>query len=741
LTGVTGYVWIDPGGTNNLSCGTQGSPCQTIAYGISRASPGQAVKVKEGTYSPNASFTMASGVHVVSDNSAGGDSQDTYDDPYSEYDTSSILTRTGRTVINGGITFPAGQPEDVTVDGITIDYTPGKSTMDIADGSPVIKNNIVRRNDSGVSLIEMSANNVVDDVPIIENNRFHSVADKAIGISSYTSPIIQDNEIWDTGDQGIGINRKGVAGGEVTILNNHIFNCGGAGIGSTGLVSNTTYQFKIVIQGNSIHDSGHNPLALRAGIRLKRCCTPGPSLEIVIGGSDPSLGNSIYNNGMAGIRLDGGNMGLNPVLIQNNTIYDNGKAGIRLIDVGSLYDPPGPGPVEITYASIIDNTISGQTQTGINIGGSTYADIMYNTIYNNYSGIAFQDGSRPSSGMVNIEDNKIFINTRAGITVRDAITGEVTIARNDILYNVRAGIGIINSCNLDINRNEIHDNYRAGIRTGGFVDNDYFANSNTECTAAGEPYPCCTGLATGTCNSSVGFIGPLPDPGVPEGAFLDVSQNKVYGNGTSGYGAGINIRHASGTVYNNLVYGNTKGGIRYGDYIEEIINNTVVNNGNDLFDGSGILYDSLDGYVDEWPPSGDGPAIPIRNNISVLNTRTGIKTGTTECLSGDYRDYNLLYGNNGTSDELPPFMQSYYPMQLCGCDPHDNEIFADPLFVDPDGVDNIAGNGDDDYRIQVTSPAVDSGDDTYGTDVSVPPGVGTTAIDMGAYGGPYGIDW
>ena len=84
-------------------------------------------------------------------------------------------------------------------------------------------------------------------------------------------------------------------------------------------------------------------------------------------------------------------------------------------------------------------------------------------------------------------------------------------------------------------------------------------------------------------------------------------------------------------------------------------------------------------------------------------------------------------------------------MQLCGCWPNDNEIFADPLFVDPDGVDNIAGNGDDDYRIQVTSPAADAGDEYYpldypNNDVS-PFSVGTTAIDIGAYGGPLGIDW
>jgi hypothetical protein len=64
-------------------------------------------------------------------------------------------------------------------------------------------------------------------------------------------------------------------------------------------------------------------------------------------------------------------------------------------------------------------------------------------------------------------------------------------------------------------------------------------------------------------------------------------------------------------------------------------------------------------------------------------------------------------------------------------DGSNNEI-ANPLFVD---------RGNDDYRLQGTSPAVDAGDTSYGNDVSIPPGVGTLTIDMGAYGGPYGINW
>ena len=66
------------------------------------------------------------------------------------------------------------------------------------------------------------------------------------------------------------------------------------------------------------------------------------------------------------------------------------------------------------------------------------------------------------------------------------------------------------------------------------------------------------------------------------------------------------------------------------------------------------------------------------------------------------------------------------------CNENTGEIFVAPQFVD-------ASN--DDYRLLGTSPAVDSGDPTFPDDVSIPPGVGLLDVDMGAYGGQYGINW
>ena len=67
-----------------------------------------------------------------------------------------------------------------------------------------------------------------------------------------------------------------------------------------------------------------------------------------------------------------------------------------------------------------------------------------------------------------------------------------------------------------------------------------------------------------------------------------------------------------------------------------------------------------------------------------------------------------------------------------------NNIVADPLFVNR-GVDYHLQSTADGYP--QNSPAIDVGDTTYGNDVSLPPGEGTSTIDMGAYGGPDGINW
>jgi parallel beta-helix repeat protein len=529
------------------------------------------------------------------------------------------------------------------------------------------------------------------------------------GTSQSVTTTISNCNIHDIFD-GVGIRLDGTV--SCTIQDNTIYDCAEAGIGSSGTLSSGS---SVTIEGNTIGalSPNHNQ---EAGIFIMGS----GSVTVVIGSTGAS--NFIHFNGESGIRLDT----ITDLTIDNNTIRNNTKAGILLIDVGTS----GVG----NEAIVKNSTIQSNSKAGINIGGESYLIVgTNNIIFNNSTGgIAFNmgdvvlDPGAPSSGPVTVTGNDhINGNTFGGIGVIDAIstTNTVRITENTIYSNFRGGIGIQNDCKLEITKNTIRNNVRGGIKTGD------------------------------------DSIDPGGFSGTPGSANLTIKQNKVYGNGASGIGGGIDVRHAGGSIYNNLVYENHRGGIRFGDWIDEIVNNTVADNGNDNGTpadtddnvGGGIIYDDISaGDPVNAQPAGNPPApIPIRNNICTHNYRAGIRACFTNTEGSEERDYNLVYSNNATGatdcgwpDSL---VMSCVNQNLGGCggiwdlpDPPKvlmdgpNNKAADPLFENRTA---------DDYRIQSDSPAVDAGDIAYGTDVSIPPGVGAPTIDMGAFGGPDGIDW
>ena len=416
------------------------------------------------------------------------------------------------------------------------------------------------------------------------------------------------------------------------------------------------------------------------------------------------------NNSGPGIKIDGSTATTAPT-IDYCQIYSNSQEGIYIIDGGSSSED-----LVIQYNAIHDHT----SKAGINIGGDSYVTIgPENDIYDNYSGIAFDTGD-PSSKPITILANHIHSKTygqNEGIVVEDAVTNAetITITENEIDDHVYGGIQILNSCKLEITKNDIHENLRGGIHTG---------------TQAADP-----GGFSGTAGSAV----------------LTIRENKVWGNGQTSYGGGIDVRHADGTIYNNLVYRNRRGGIRFGDWIDEIINNTVAYNGNATDDmGGGIIYDDIsEGDAVNAKPAGDPPAVlEIKNNICAYNQKAGIRACFANTLGSEERDYNLVYFNNGETDNCGGsgnFRMSCLNKQFGECGGIWND--SPPPYVILDGPYNIVAYPDfedkdnDDYRLKSTSPGVDAGDTSYGTDKSIPPGVGTAKIDMGAYGGPYGIDW
>jgi hypothetical protein len=73
----------------------------------------------------------------------------------------------------------------------------------------------------------------------------------------------------------------------------------------------------------------------------------------------------------------------------------------------------------------------------------------------------------------------------------------------------------------------------------------------------------------------------------------------------------------------------------------------------------------------------------------------------------------------------------------CGTNDGHN-IDADPCFEDADGPDNTPGTADDNLRLQLTSPAIDAGNNAVvpsgvTTDRDGNPRIVNGVVDMGAY--------
>jgi parallel beta-helix repeat protein len=746
-----GLLTVNPAMAANITVCPSGCDYTAIQAGIDMASSGDTVlvgtpgRVVAETYSGN--FAMKSGVDVKSE---GDDSNTTYT---GSGHTTTAMVRAILTVIHGDgsdsvVRFSDNMTADVALDGFIIENVTAADTYLIRiSGSPTIKNNIIRNNTgsghSGGIGIESFVSEPAD--PLIENNLIHDVNGPGIGNGENSNATIINNEIWDcNGDEGPGIGLWGYA--YPNIENNVIFENARAGIGANnpGLEAKGGTLTIPVIKGNIISNNGDD---MRAGIHLERAGGDTGTINVTIGDNETALpggfSNEIAHIGFwrTGIRLDDltnvtiennyvhnhflGGISLGGVTnatirnnetsynragiqfdsncinatVESNQIHDNSMAGIRnglsimhssggvgrliVRNNNNIYSNSGAGISIINAAStntIQGNTIHNNIQGGIFIDRASAVTVEGNQIYSNGYGGIYDEGSDTLS----VNGTDIYDNHYGGIQIKYN-TGTGSITHNTISQNHRGGIGIKTPCTFEISENQINNNLRGGIHTG-------------DQSADGGGYT-----------------------GAPGSAVLTIKKNKVYSNGQSGYGGGIDVRHAGGTIYNNLVYGNQRSGIRFGDNITEIVNNTVVSNGtNATLPGAGIVYDDLAGDVNAEPGGYATTDIPIKNNICTNNVKAGIRINIDP--SGDCpanRDYNLLCQNNGMTDTTcpapPPYFCEY--RQLYMCPANANEIIDDPLFTDP---------GNDDYTLQGGSPGSGSGE---------------SGVDMGAYGGSDPMTW
>jgi hypothetical protein len=191
---------------------------------------------------------------------------------------------------------------------------------------------------------------------------------------------------------------------------------------------------------------------------------------------------------------------------------------------------------------------------------------------------------------------------------------------------------------------------------------------------------------------------------------VDVIGNVVSDCGESDLDHGIYITQRGGLVANNISYRNTGFGIQCWHACDEIVvvNNLVFDN-----DEGGIV---IGGEIDE--DTGEGAVTDhsmVANNIAVDNGREGIREGG-ESGSNNRFVNNLLWDNQvdkiliRTGEEIDTMVE-------------------DPRFV------SFQPDGSGDYRLEPTSPAVDSGTYDMAPPVAIDglPRPQSGGVDLGPY--------
>ena len=187
------------------------------------------------------------------------------------------------------------------------------------------------------------------------------------------------------------------------------------------------------------------------------------------------------------------------------------------------------------------------------------------------------------------------------------------------------------------------------------------------------------------------------------------SLNKCIFTGNSGYnyGGGMhNTSESNPTLNNCVLIGNSAdndgGGLSNNNSNPTLINCTFT--ANSAPNGNAIACNSRD-----------------RRLMSVINL--------FNCILWDG-------GNEIWNNDSSTFLFSYSNIQ--GGWRGEGNIDAEPLFIDPQGPDNIPGTEDDNLRLAPTSPCIDSGDPNYvplpnETDLDGNRRIVRARIDMGAY--------
>ena len=579
------------------------------------------------------------------------------------------------------------------------------------------------------------------------------------GTHDWTVP----NAIAESDDYKIRITRQDDAGN--SDASNRFFSI-------TGPVSN--YYVNIPNDGD-LNDNVFTSAAGAAGNDGLTPATPKASIRGILDTYDLGDGDVIlvdtgtYNAGTditisaadAGVTIRGADSPTDPavaaILDRGNTDY--GNYAFQLVDAdGTTFDTLTITGAHVgIYAdsdsdsdnvSVLSSTLYGNEGAGIELArGNDNLTVEGGLFYGGYDtddpqqdeGIRVDD-----SDGVTIRGIEARNHNSSGIVLSDG-TGHL-IENNNIHGGRYTGIGVYGATDTLVRGNTIHDNRGTGLDANGqddevgnrVLNNTVFGNErhgldiarNTEAIGNTAYDNQRVGIlvddgATARDNVAYGNnIGMRVNGG--EVGFGRVSigvgeSNRLYGNTT----AGLEVT-GLGIARNNLVYANVDAGV-------QVTNDGYPNDprviGNTIVQATGKAVWLTD----------DAENVLLRDNIIQTDTGT-LLTVDADSQQGFASDYNLFHiAGAGTfasygGETIASLATWFYEI---GFDAH--SFVDDPLFVDPDGDDNLLGydgasdNGDDDdFHLQTGAPAIDAADP--GSAFVDEPSPNGGRANLGAYG-------
>ncbi|MBN1922512.1 MAG: SBBP repeat-containing protein [Anaerolineae bacterium] len=274
----------------------------------------------------------------------------------------------------------------------------------------------------------------------------------------------------------------------------------------------------------------------------------------------------------------------------------------------------------------------------------------------------------------------------------------------------------------DIDRNDLTDPSGVVTRTVNITGANAYhvvVSSGTDATAVLDGFIITAGQAREDSISPHYYGG-----GILNWNYSNPTLNNVtFSGNTAGFGGGMFNWHSSPILTNVAFSGNSTlwgGGGMYNLYGSPTLTNVAFSGNSTLWDGAGMYNWYCSPTLTNVTFSGNSAdsagggmtangSTPMLTNVILWGNTAPNGAGIYNVSSTPTIAYSDIQGCGGSSSWA----------STCGTDGGGN-IEADPLFVDADAVDDTPGTADDNLRLQLTSPAIDAGDNSV-----VPSGIVT----------------